>query len=338
MALPDKYKRSDDLIGWLSAFWDAIGTLAIQNANNVAITGGSITGLSTFTGPDMSGVPPNDDLNDITRNGWYRFDSLTANTPTTNGICLHMARTSAIWAQLALAREGNARAWIRRKNNAGTISAWEAVATLTEAQTFTNKTYSGGTLSGTFSGNPIFTGIPDIQAAIPVHRMTETDAASDNKNWDWLINSAQLRGRIVNDAQTVAANWVTVDRSGITVTTVNFPNGALQSKGIPVRRSVTGTFTTASLASGAEETTNITHGLGTDNVMVTLMAKGNTSALAWTATATRPDSLMLYFWGGSTATATTSGTPSSGQVRIISRNVHGSAQTITVQYQITALD
>jgi excisionase family DNA binding protein len=53
----------------------------------------------------------------------------------------------------------------------------------------------------------------------------QTDAAADNKLWDIQATGAQLQYRVVNDANSTASQYMLVNRSGIAVTNVNFPNG-----------------------------------------------------------------------------------------------------------------
>lgn len=53
----------------------------------------------------------------------------------------------------------------------------------------------------------------------------ETDGAVDNKRWDWLVNNEQMRFRAVNDANSIASNYMTIDRTATTIDSVSFPNG-----------------------------------------------------------------------------------------------------------------
>lgn len=65
-----------------------------------------------------------------------------------------------------------------------------------------------------------------IQGASAAFILQNTSAAANNKIWTaFETNGTQLFGRILNDAVTVGANWITVTRSGTTVTGVEFPNG-----------------------------------------------------------------------------------------------------------------
>lgn len=66
-----------------------------------------------------------------------------------------------------------------------------------------------------------------IEGVNPNFNFYENDEATDNKWWDFIVSSAQLQGRVVNDANSGAGNWITVDRTGTTVDSVVFPNGVV---------------------------------------------------------------------------------------------------------------
>ena len=52
-----------------------------------------------------------------------------------------------------------------------------------------------------------------IEATIPRLTFNETDVAVDNRRWDLVLFAEQLRGRLVDDADSSATNWLTVDRT-----------------------------------------------------------------------------------------------------------------------------
>lgn len=64
-----------------------------------------------------------------------------------------------------------------------------------------------------------------LYGTIPGWTMWESDAAVDGRYWDFVVNAGRLTGRVVNDANSVAADWITVDRSGAAINYVNFENG-----------------------------------------------------------------------------------------------------------------
>lgn len=70
-----------------------------------------------------------------------------------------------------------------------------------------------------------------VTSATPRFRLDESDAAADNQSWDFTCSSGQLRGRVLNDADSVASSWVNVDRTGTTVDTVAFPGTAVTLAG-----------------------------------------------------------------------------------------------------------
>lgn len=97
---------------------------------------------------------------------------------------------------------------------AGDLVATDVQAALNELDT------EKAALAGdTFTGNVV------VSQASPKFRMNETDATADNKLWDIGANAEQLNFRVVNDADTVANNYMTITRTGTTVDTVGFPNG-----------------------------------------------------------------------------------------------------------------
>lgn len=88
--------------------------------------------------------------------------------------------------------------------------------------------------------------------------------------------------------------------------------------------------TTASLAAGAEESWTITHGLGTNNVIVSVLGYGS-STQQWSLHARRPDGQGLYFNG---TTVNIASVPSAGNVAFTVRNNAVSAQAIAVSTMV----
>lgn len=132
--------------------------------------------------------------------------------------------------------------------------------------------------------------------------------------------------------------------AGVTVPASQLGSGTVPA-GVVVplaRIGVTATHTTASLAANASETLTVTHGLGTDNVKVLLMAKASGSGgeqWKWAVLATRPDGMWTQLLGdgnGNAGAAITS--PSAGQVRINAINRGANPQTITFSYTILRED
>lgn len=108
----------------------------------------------------------------------------------------------------------------------------------------------------------------------------------------------------------------------------------------------TGSFTTGSLSSsGGSDNRDIVHGLGTDNVIVEVMAKGNAAGFgsqneSWWCAVHRPDGVCRVFLGPNLTQLPAhdeTGTPNSGRIRFHTVNRHSGSQTITVHYEIRIL-
>lgn len=93
-----------------------------------------------------------------------------------------------------------------------------------------------------------------------------------------------------------------------------------------------GSFSTGSLAAGALFSSNVTHGLGSDDVHVIISVAGGDNYMA---VATRPDASDTIFRGGQNTTARIAGSaPAAGQVNIGIYNDAAGAVTYTVYYTI----
>jgi hypothetical protein len=66
--------------------------------------------------------------------------------------------------------------------------------------------------------------------AFPFMILDQSTAAANNRYWDWGIISEQLVFRVLNDADSVSSNWLTVDRTGTTVDSVIFPSDGASNK------------------------------------------------------------------------------------------------------------
>lgn len=99
-----------------------------------------------------------------------------------------------------------------------------------------------GTINNTFistkSGGGSTAGV-QTSAAAPAFSLNETGAAANNRRWDFLASSEQLLFRTVNDADSVAANWCVVDRTGTVVDSVTFPSAVTMSSTLAVTGDVT---------------------------------------------------------------------------------------------------
>jgi len=69
-------------------------------------------------------------------------------------------------------------------------------------------------------------------ATAPRFFFKETGAAVDNKNWDILVFSETLEHRVYNDADSVGQAYLRINRTGTTVDSVDFPQGAFSVTGV----------------------------------------------------------------------------------------------------------
>lgn len=115
-----------------------------------------------------------------------------------------------------------------------TAVAWTSLAFGNVAD---NPTYTFlGTGLATFNGPMSVTvagtnAIPMVllTSTRPLLMMNETDAAANNRRWGITTEAEQLQLYVINDANTVAANWLSVDRTGAVVDNVAFPTQTIGS-------------------------------------------------------------------------------------------------------------
>jgi hypothetical protein len=70
-------------------------------------------------------------------------------------------------------------------------------------------------------------GILELEAAAPRLIIDETDAASNERIYDFASSAGQLLGRTRTDADAAGASWITVDRTGTTVDSIALAATAL---------------------------------------------------------------------------------------------------------------
>jgi hypothetical protein len=68
----------------------------------------------------------------------------------------------------------------------------------------------------------------NISLVSPFARLTETDAAANNRVWEWFVNSETFSGRAGNDALSSYTDWVVVNRTGIVIDSIDFYSTALE--------------------------------------------------------------------------------------------------------------
>lgn len=103
-----------------------------------------------------------------------------------------------------------------------------------------------------------------------------------------------------------------------------------------------GTFTTASLAQDSLDDRDITHGLGSDDVVVSVTGIQNGSAAQnsqWAVTNILPSGRVITQSGaGGLSGAFTPGSPASGDVNFKTINRGGATGTITINFVIMRID
>lgn len=93
---------------------------------------------------------------------------------------------------------------------------------------------ASGVVKSTSTGGGTAAGM-NVTAAIPAFSLNVTGAAADNKLWDiaGLPSSPQMLFRAVNDANTVAGNFMVVTRSGTTISDITLSGTTLTLTGAP---------------------------------------------------------------------------------------------------------
>jgi hypothetical protein len=138
----------------------------------------------------------------------------------------------------------------------------------------------GGILTGPLTGTTVTATSFTARGSGNTGRVlfTDTAGAADAKTYDFVSNAGSFSGRIVNDANTVQTNWLTVARAGMTINSVGLTateidlNGQAKITGILTVNanatingniSITGTVTGAGVISGNSMTTGSLDASGT---------------------------------------------------------------------------
>lgn len=121
-----------------------------------------------------------------------------------------------------------------------------AGTTLSAGSTITGTTITGSggvnATGGSFAASGT-TGVR-IAGAAPGIQWGNSTGGADGKLWDChTATPTDFICRLVNDANSSSTSWLDVTRSGMTVTSVNFPNGTLQTGGVAVTTQSTTTAT-----------------------------------------------------------------------------------------------
>lgn len=87
--------------------------------------------------------------------------------------------------------------------------------------------------TGIFTSAPRFTGTPvELENAAWRLLLDETDAASNERLYDFVGSSGQLLGRTRTDVDGAGASWLTVDRTGATVDSIALAATAITLNGV----------------------------------------------------------------------------------------------------------
>ena len=138
--------------------------------------------------------------------------------------------------------QATSKAWIKQYGSGNTGWASLLTSTVREALTVSAGIALTGNLTANNSDTQVLVGSATgrrgtnikigMEGAEPGWYLYETDEAANGKLWDWYSAGGVLTCRIINDADTVATNWLTVTRTGTTVSAVAFPNGPVTVSGL----------------------------------------------------------------------------------------------------------
>jgi hypothetical protein len=153
----------------------------------------------------------------------------------------------------------------------------------------------------------------------------------------FFINNLRRGSKLKAQAQNLAARVSALEAH---VATLQSQVTTLQNAVSTRLRFRAGTFTTAPLAPGAEQQVTVTHGLGTDNVLVVLGGFNQVSPSKFEAYWRGPNQSTARFIGPENAILSNvaeSSFPASGTVDIFAVNSAAGPATVTVHYVILAL-
>ncbi len=104
---------------------------------------------------------------------------------------------------------------------------------------------------------------PTIGGATAGMYFNQTGATANNGLWDILVSGEQFRLRAINDANNASSTFMEVNRTGITINEIGFPNGRVEfgtSLGTFAEVSLGGTSGNIDFAVGQDSTHNLIHG------------------------------------------------------------------------------
>lgn len=165
------------------------------------------------------------------------------------------AANNRLWDVIASAEDLNFRVltdalvatnWLTIARTAGVVDSVTLAATAFSCNSAVTLTLQGSAATPTLL----------LNSNQPYFIMNEGDAAADNRRWYWTVASEQMELGTLNDANTVSAAILQINRTGTVVDTVNFATGTLQYAGTEVgyrglpRRDISGSDNTAASDNG----------------------------------------------------------------------------------------
>jgi hypothetical protein len=195
------------------------GTLSVGGLTTLS-AGLNVTGTSTIAG------------------------ALTVTLPNANGINI-LSGSAAAYSILGIGRtaadaligvaggpgsifSGDASGDLGIRLNAGTLRLGIGVQPYAAVNTIVGFQGVGaiGTIATTGTSLGTLAGFPSVI-------MFNAAAAANNRRWEQYANATTMTYRVVDDASSLAANWLEVTRSGATVGVVSFPSGTVGIGGVP---------------------------------------------------------------------------------------------------------
>lgn len=125
-----------------------------------------------------------------------------------------------------------------------------------------------------------------LQSGAPYIRFIETSAGADNGVWEIDADGEAFTLKIGDDALTTFTPFMTVNRTGMTVDSVEFASGALTLGGLGVATQSAGTFSATPTGVSSPTAGTIAYAVAGSVVTlsVTLLVGGNSNATTFTAT------------------------------------------------------
>lgn len=244
--------------------WEWYTTSSQMVLRTINDAGGSTSGVIAI---DRSGVTPTNltltppltvigtSASATTGTSSLQVGQLGADTPLVRWTCAAAAANSKVWEAYTTTTQWN----LRMLDDAGA-----------GAQNVMRFTRSGIAATGVFSVPMTFNGYAEVAGPLPALSLTVPKfvmgtagtlpstqyiyaaGGIDGKVWDCYAGSGLLSHRLTNDAGNSAQVWMQVNRSGMAVSSVAFPQGEVQATQAAITGPVKfGQYTLATLPSAA---------------------------------------------------------------------------------------